>query len=451
MENHKDFHPDELLERAVDAVLRDPIPGELPPDQLAQLTATVRRAADRPYPIRFTERIKNMRWTTRIAMAATILIALLGWIAWYVPGGGPALAFADVADALNGIRAATWKTTETMKRPQGEAKTTGVGMFMAPAHERMEHRTEHGVASITILDGEKSRMINLDPATKMATVMNVKSMPAGAPTWGRTLLDLRQTITDALSGKGEKAERLGIETVDGRPTEVFRLQYNNAEMKFSVETKIWADPKTSLPVRVERSGRGETEFHAVMTDFRVGEELDPALFSVEVPEGYRVVQTQLDFSKGPLGPLGEVLGMAAENNGGVFPARLRGDEGIDGILKRALVSGWKKHGIDVENAHQPPGNQEIAKLPKEKLEEVHRGTMEIAMKLSAALGTLGVITQRGDWHYSGKDVKRGTPNRPIFWCKFKTNYQVIYADLSVKEVSPQDVPKVSQSEGSPPK
>ena len=110
MENREDFHHDDLLERAVDAVLRDPIPDELPPDQVAQLVAVVRQAADQPYPITLIERIKNMKPRTRIAVAATVLIAFLGLMSWLVPGSGLALAFADVAEALNSVHSATWKT-----------------------------------------------------------------------------------------------------------------------------------------------------------------------------------------------------------------------------------------------------------------------------------------------------------------------------------------------------
>ena len=78
MENHEDFHHDDLLERAVDAVLRDPIPGDLPPDQVAQLIAAVRQAADQPYPITLIERIKNMKLRTKIAVAAAVLLAFVG-------------------------------------------------------------------------------------------------------------------------------------------------------------------------------------------------------------------------------------------------------------------------------------------------------------------------------------------------------------------------------------
>ncbi len=139
MENREDFHHDDLLERAVDAVLRDPIPDELPPDRVAQLVAVVRQAADQPYPITLIERIKNMKPRTKIAVAAAVLIAFAGLMSWLVPGGGVALAFADVAEALNSVHSATWKTTTVVKGPQNETVTwSEIGMFLAPSHERTE-------------------------------------------------------------------------------------------------------------------------------------------------------------------------------------------------------------------------------------------------------------------------------------------------------------------------
>ena len=46
MDNHRDVNPDDLLDRAVDAVMRDPIPDDVPSDRVAQLVAVVKRAAD---------------------------------------------------------------------------------------------------------------------------------------------------------------------------------------------------------------------------------------------------------------------------------------------------------------------------------------------------------------------------------------------------------------------
>jgi hypothetical protein len=66
--------------------------------------------------------------------------------------------------------------------------------------------------------------------------------------------------------------------------------------------------------------------------------------------------------------------------------------------------------------------------------------------VAAAFAILQRLSPEHDWRYSGEDVKLNTPNRPIFWWKPKKNgaYEVIYADLSVKAVEPQYLPKIDQ-------
>lgn len=448
MENHDDFHPDSLLQRAVEAVLREPAPGPLPPEQLAHLVAVVEEAAERPRPLSLIPKATTMKTILRLAVAATILVAVVGLVSWLVPSGGARLALADVAQALDKIHSATWKTTETFRPPQGEAGTsTGVGMFLEPSHERTE-QTVAGVTAISIIDGQQNKGLGYDTGTKTAMAMALKNTPTGFE-MGAPFLGLRETIAAAQKGNSKDVEQLGQETIDGRRAVVFRIPYRNAEMNFEMETKIWADPETSLPIRVERTTRGIRESHSVMSDFQVNVALDPALFSVDVPEGYTVRQTQLDFSKGPLSPLVEALGMAAEHNDGLFPPTLHGEQGFDGILMRAVAQEWEKRGVKVDSQFRPLPGQDPSKLTKEDYEALQKSAHELTAKLPAALASVAAITRHGDWHYAGKDIKLGTPDRPIFWCKFMGNYQVIYADLSVKEVAPQDAPKVPQTEGTP--
>jgi outer membrane lipoprotein-sorting protein len=451
MDSHN-FHHDELLDRAVEAVLSDPVPGESSPDRVAQLVAVVRRAADQPYPITIIERIKNMRFTTKIAVAATIVVVLLGLMSWLSPGGGSALAFADLAEAIGNVRTATWKITDTVQQPGGKpVTTTGVGMFMAPANERTETRIKEGIASIHICNGDKNRMISLSPISKTAMVIDLKNLPGGMPK-PCPFVGLLDMAADAKSGKGEKAEHLGVETIDGRRADVFSLRSKDAEMKTSVEFKIWADPKTSLPIRIETIVQGKVDSRKVMTDFQFDVALDPALFSPDVPKDYTTQQTQMDFSKGPLCFLAEALKLAAERNGGVFPAKLVGDQGIDGILQRSVENLWKKHGIDMgKNGGQPRAEDVVKfmKLSKKENEQLQNGATMLMTKLPPALASLSAIRRHGEWHYAGKDVKLGTPDRPIFWCKMRDQYHVIYADASIKQVPLANVPKVPQTEGSP--
>ena len=58
-----------------------------------------------------------------------------------------------------------------------------------------------------------------------------------------------------------------------------------------------------------------------------------------------------------------------------------------------------------------------------------------------------MLTSANDSHYVGKDVKLGTPDRPIFWYKptGADKYSVIYADLSVKDMASDDVKKLPEA------
>jgi hypothetical protein len=49
-----------------------------------------------------------------------------------------------------------------------------------------------------------------------------------------------------------------------------------------------------------------------------------------------------------------------------------------------------------------------------------------------------------DWHYAGQGVKRGAANTPVFWYKpdGSETYRVVYADLDVRDVAPEDLPPV---------
>jgi outer membrane lipoprotein-sorting protein len=414
--NKRDADDEALLDRAVDAVLREPVPGNLRPDQLTELVAAVQRAAHETNPISLFERIKRMKPMTRVALGASVLIAVAGLMSWLVPHSGDALAFADVADALNNVNSATWKTVTVVKGPNNESHTwSGKGMFLAPSHERTEIAAD-GRKAITIMDGQKDKVITLDPAAKSATVIQFKNLPAENP-FGRTFQGLRGLVVQAQDGKVGKTDRLGVEVIDGRRAEGFHIRLG------SVDVKVWADPKTLQPIRVEET-TSAPEVRIVMSDFQIGVDLDKSLFSLDIPAGYAVQQTaQMDFSKKPIAYVAEALKLAAECNDGVFPAALLGEQGIDGILKRAAPTLAKqKHLSDAE--------------------ATKFGT-NLAMTLGGAFGFLFALPPDAV-HYDGKDVRLNTPNQPIFWYRLKHEAKctVIYADLSIKEVAPEDAPKL---------
>lgn len=54
-----------------------------------------------------------------------------------------------------------------------------------------------------------------------------------------------------------------------------------------------------------------------------------------------------------------------------------------------------------------------------------------------------LLPESSDWHYAGKGVMFGDAQTPIFWYRPENSktYRVIYADLSVRNVAPENLPK----------
>jgi outer membrane lipoprotein-sorting protein len=297
-------------------------------------------------------------------------------------------------------------------------------MFRAPSHERTETTTK-GVTSVLIVDGRKDKFITLVPATKHATVTDLKNVPlAHENPFGKTFLGLQELVAQAESGKIAKVERLGAETIDGRPAQGFRVEIG------ALVATIWADPKTLLPVRVEESSSSGPDVRIVMSDFQIDVDLDESLFSLDVPANYTIVQTpQFDLAKQPISYLAATLKKAAELNNGVFPTMLRGPDGIDGLAERFAKTIMEKQGKDSANSMKQ--------------------ATDLTMEIGGAFGFLFALSTDHDWHYAGKDVKLNTPDRPIFWYrahKASTTYTILYADLSIKEVPAEQLPKLPAAE-----
>jgi hypothetical protein len=69
--------------------------------------------------------------------------------------------------------------------------------------------------------------------------------------------------------------------------------------------------------------------------------------------------------------------------------------------------------------------------------------LEMGMKLSRHLLFIRFFKGQGQWHYAGSGVKLGDAERAIFWYQPEGSetYRVIYGDLSVKDVSAEELPK----------
>jgi len=387
-----------------------------------------------------------MKRIAKLAIAATILAALGILVFWMTIGGSTNIAFADVAKALDSLRSATYDCVMEMKNPM-DGKTITEEMkcyFLAPSCERIEMSISMGAAkdagsSVLILDHRAMKGLTLACEQKLATVIDLSKIknPAGGPS--NPFEMVRQLVQEG-NIPGTQVEPLGKREIGGHVAIGFRTHNNMADQTF------WADPQTARLVRVEIDFPGGSG-HGVMSNFRYDMELDPSLFSLEPPAGYTVNDMKATMPVEE--DLVNTLRLITEHNGGAFPAAL----GMNGkefqrAIQAASMSETQEFMKEPETAKlfkdlQAQYGKDLAGFMKAWTKASMPLTQKLTQKYMQGMMFYNMLNSQNDSHYAGRDVKLGTPDRPIFWYKptGSEKYRVIYADLSVREAdAPPNVP-----------
>jgi hypothetical protein len=275
-------------------------------------------------------------------------------------------------------------------------------MVMGP---RIRRTLSNMKSAISIIDLEAGRILSLDTEKKEAAYVDLK----GLPSMPNYMEILRNVIAGLQAHPEFKVEELGEREIAGQKLIGFRATHPKAEII------IWADPQTALPVRIEQIG-GQMKVICKNLVFDVP--MDEKLFSMDVPEGYTQQQVELD-----------LFGATEEDF-------------IEGLRIRAEVLGDGKFpdGVAVEDylKQAPTIGKKFEELGLSKDEQT-----ELGMKLSKHLLFIRFFKGEGEWHYAGKGIKLGEADKAIFWYQPKDSktYRVIYGDLSVKDVTFENLPK----------
>jgi outer membrane lipoprotein-sorting protein len=286
-------------------------------------------------------------------------------------------------------------------------------MAHAPRHYKFmmkssgQTRIEMSDGVVSIMDISAGRSLSLQPASKLATIVELGKLPQGrSPT---DFLDEFKKL-DA-----KKAKDLGEKEIDGRKVKGF------VSSEQGPPTTVWADVKTGDPVRVEielpMMGKTST---MVLSDFAFNMPMDDSLFSLEPPAGYRVQRSDLSKMLATAqNASGEdhviaILRKYAEMSGGTFP------EKIDDWSTFTKLIGNK-----AEKAAQPT-----------------QADIDLMGHIGALTPFLMTLPKDG-WAYLGDGVKIGDKDRIVFWyLDSKTGkYHAVYGDLSAKEITAADLPK----------
>ncbi|MDH4239984.1 MAG: hypothetical protein OEW48_10515 [Phycisphaerae bacterium] len=340
--------------------------------------------------------------TTKLAAAAVIIIAILTTIHFL---GNPieGIAWADVVRPILTARTVVFNVITV----EGENVPITKVMNMGTQRVRSELLSPDGktIQVIAIFDYDTSRMLELIPKQKTAVLIDLKDMSEKPE---NILETMRNLITELQNDPDVSVEPLGEKEVNGQIAKGFRATGPDGELT------VWADPQTALPIRMEQKWR---QMQFVCKDFQFDIEMDESLFSMKIPEGYTALpKAALSIADSTEQDLIESLRIWAEVIlDDVFPRDISTQVYVDDVNKN---------------------REKFATLQKEE-------KLKLALKLGPGFVFFNLLKAENDWHYVGNGVKLGDAELPVCWYRpdGSETYRVIYGDLSVRDVAPENLPK----------
>ncbi len=342
-----------------------------------------------------------------IAASAACLIIAAVWI--LAPGGqSTAQAFNMFAEALLDARSASFQMEVAI---EGQPKQTAKSYHLAPAKYRYEVQN-----AVSIADFDGRKFVTLMPDEKRAVVMNLKNIPEEGGK--RKTMDafglLRELLSDSHDAKDDDYEPLGEKEIDGHRAVGFRRVTPLGAIT------MWGDPETGMPLLVETVWNGFPRTKATMSDFQLNVDLKPELFDTTVPDDYTLQSFDVDASKLTEADLVKALRTISDMNDGEYL------DGLDTASMRKMMEVMLKRLI---------GDEKEKENKKDEKKDIMPEWMDLSVTIGRGISFALELPESADAHYAGKGVKRGEPDRPIFWYKPEgaKQYRVIYADLSVKD------------------
>jgi len=332
---------------------------------------------------------------TRIAaVAAIIIVAALG--VNYIMS--PSVTWAQVVEPILNAKTIAFDLIIGADETGMTMRDIVVGSRIRRVMSNMPNMTQ-------VIDLDSAKLLGLDTEAKTAVYIDIQG-DLGDRT-RNYIKFVRQIIAQLQEGQ---VEQLGEQVIDGQKAIGFVGRGQNEEVR------IWADPRTALPIRIE--AKIGQEFSFVMKNFQFNAAVDESLVSMDVPEGFTLQKTNIDLGNASEQDFVESLRIWAEIIGdGTFPAAI----GTESTMKAMPTLIQKVTAMQVSQ---------------------EKGT-EIGMTFAKGMLFHQILESQGQWKYAGAGVKLGDANKAIFWYQPKgsATYRVIYGDLSVKDVAPENLPK----------
>jgi hypothetical protein len=271
----------------------------------------------------------------------------------------------------------------------------------------MRISTPDGYVGVVDTANDRIEGIMLFPESHMYMILDVDNLPIDKD--GGTFMSVEKLRTLP----AEADELLGAAEIDGQTLEGFRVHDGDTT------ATVWVRPATGELARAEVEFANAPGMNTIMTDFQFDIPLDDALFSLEPPADYEQMTIQADASQVTEDDFIAYLRLWSRwTVDGTFPPIVQGTE----IAKIATQMAQEGRFVGpVAPGYEADQQQQI---------------MFNGMLFSSTLPA-------GSFRYAGQKVPYGDPDTPIFWYQPKgsATYRVIYADLHVANVAPENLPQ----------
>jgi outer membrane lipoprotein-sorting protein len=348
-------------------------------------------------------RILMKNGIAKLAVAAAIILAVVLGLSLFTNSGGNA-AYAQVVNRLRKAETMTFSIITQTGLETVETVRTDIAI-KEPG--RMRLSTPDGYICVADTAGDRIEGIVLVPTTRMYMNMDIDNLPVNQDSGAFTSVEKLRTLP------AEADELLGAAKIDGRTLEGFRVHDGDAT------ATVWVHPVTGELARAEVEFANAPGMNTIMTDFQFDVPLDDALFSLEPPADYEQMTIQADASQ-------------VTEDDFIAYLRLWSRWTVDGIFP-PIVTGTEIAKITVQMAQE---GKFIGPVAPGYEGDQQQQIMFKGMLFASALPA-------GSFRYAGQNVPYGDPTTPIFWYQPKgsATYRIIYADLHVADVAPENLPK----------
>jgi prepilin-type processing-associated H-X9-DG protein len=438
-------NPNDKLNQAIEALQDIPTP-QGPSDQLVRQTLNkIEQLQNQLPPAIAGKRRFSMKTFTKFAIAACVLFAILGGISLVDKKSG--IALADVVQRVEQAKIFFYKmlvtsSGEFLPGQNAPMNIDGAVWISADLGMKMEMNINGQPGSITYLLPEQKKMVSVMPAMKQYMEIELDD---------DLLSKMKQQNQDPREWLKRMADSqyksLGKSTLDGIEVEGFET--TDPALAGGVTNKVlirlWVDVQTGYPVQMEQDmdmNEGKTKMHSVIHDFQWNLEADAAIFTPQIDNDYKPLpKMQMPKMDEP----SAIAGLQKYSDmTGKYPDNLNLVTLMEGLSKGAM----NERNFDPTKDKTFDPNEYKGLSKEEALKKVQDGTVKKTMDIMLPIQSLGMfymtlVQEKKDPAYYGKFVTPGDSQAILLrWKASDTIYKVIMGDLSVIEMSQEELQQI---------